>query len=125
MATQRELSDIQPPLAPSRSNSTVHFQAQPVYYSTGLDSTPKSVVITEIYKQDENYNLILATFMLGFFIHFAWILAFCVSRRKGPKSQNMGNISCGLFLILLLLGILVGAVIAVVVVLTRMIQKVK
>jgi hypothetical protein len=105
--------------------NTVQFQAQPVYYSTGLDLTPKLLVITEILKQDEDYNLTLAMFILGFFIHFAWILAFCVSRRKSPKSQNMGNIACGLFLMLLLLGIIVGAFIAVVVVLKRMIQKVK
>jgi hypothetical protein len=99
-------------------------QPPPTYYgNTGVMYQPVVTTVTgpltvETTPDDEAYNQTLVMFILGFFINCAWIAAFCMSRHKGPRARNMGNIACALFVITILVVVITIVAIIIIVVLS-------
>jgi hypothetical protein len=61
---------------------------------------PPPVIISV--DEDKDYKVILMLFVIGFFVHPAWIFAFFMSRKKGGKTKRLGNISCAMFFVSLI-----------------------
>jgi hypothetical protein len=71
----------------------VVYQQQPMQAQTTVTVSSSSVDQDNPTEYDQSKMLLI----VGFFFNIVWIFNFVISRGKGPKTQKMGNISCGLF----------------------------
>jgi hypothetical protein len=102
------------------SNAQVHPQytiTQPNHYTTITTTTvaPSHVVIANSNGDDQNtLNQLKIMLIVGFFFNIVWIVAFVMSRGKGPQSKKLGNISAGLFAVHFIIGIVVTVAVIVI-----------
>jgi hypothetical protein len=96
------------------SSATQEQQAGIIYQpvapgTTFVQVSNPTLAVTDVDSNEYKNTKIL--FIVGFFIHFAWVIAFFITRNKDAKSKRLGNFSCVMFFVsLVLIAIIIVAI---------------